>query len=72
MDTLKENYNITNNWKGEKYISIMLNWDYKRRLINLSMPGYAKRGLKQFNHVTPSKRQDLPCSSTLIKYSTTK
>ena len=31
IGTLKKNYEITDDWKGEKYIGITLDWDYERR-----------------------------------------
>ena len=68
MNALREHYEITDDWGGEKYIGITLDWDYARRLVHLSMPGYVERALKQFNHRAPLKRQDSPYPSTPIKY----
>ena len=45
MGALKRHYEITDDWKGEKYIGITLDWDYERRQVHLSMPGYVKRAL---------------------------
>ncbi|KAL9178273.1 hypothetical protein ACHAXT_001701 [Thalassiosira profunda] len=44
--TLEEHYKITTDWSGERYIGINLMWDYKRRRVHLSMPGY-KRWIQQ-------------------------
>jgi hypothetical protein len=68
MGALKRHYEITDDWKGEKYIGITLDWDYERRQVHLSMPGYVKRALQQFNHPTPSKRQNSPYPNVPIKY----
>ena len=72
MSALKKNYEITDDWKGAKYIGITLDWDYARRQVHLSMPGYVKRALKQFNHPTPLKRQNSPYPSAPVKYGATK
>ena len=72
MSALKENYEITDDWKGAKYIGITLDWDYARRQVHLSMPGYVKQALQQFNHPIPSKRQNSPYPCAPIKYGATK
>ena len=39
-NTIEENYTVTTEWDGRRYIGIMLDWDYNRRLVHLSMPNY--------------------------------
>ena len=53
MGALKENYRIKEDWTGGKYIGITLDWDYVRRQVHLSMPGYNEAALKQFGHKKP-------------------
>ena len=65
--TLEENYTVTTEWDGRRYIGITLDWDYKRRQVHLSMPGYVAKALKQFNH-TPQKKQHQPYPSVKINY----
>ena len=65
--TLEENYTVTTEWDGRRYIGITLDWDYKRRQVHMSMPGYVKKALKQFNH-TPGKKQHQPYPSARINY----
>jgi len=65
--TLKENYKVTLEWDGQRYIGIALDWDYKRRQVHLSMPGYIKKALKQFKHEI-RKLQHQPYPSAIIKY----
>ena len=48
---LKKNYPMTVDWTGDKYIGINLDWNYSKRELRTSMPGYVKKALKQFNHV---------------------
>jgi hypothetical protein len=66
-DTLEENYKVTTEWDGKRYIGITLDWDYKRRQVHLSMPGYVKKALKQFQHEL-RKQQQQPFPTVPIKY----
>jgi len=65
--TLEENYKVTLEWDGRRYIGITLGWDYKRRQVHLSMPGYIKKALKQFKHER-RKLQHQQYPSAIIKY----
>ena len=49
-NTIEENYTVTAEWDGQRYIGIMLDWDYKRRQVHLSMTNYVTKALKQFKH----------------------
>ena len=49
-DTIKENYTVTEEWDGRRYIGITLDWDYKKGQVHLFMPNYATKSLKQSNH----------------------
>ena len=68
MSCLTQNYEVRHEWKGEKCINITLNWDYQRKQVHLSMPGYVDMALTQFNHPYPTKQQDLPYPRASIKY----
>ena len=65
---LKKFYSVTEEWKGDRYIGIDLDWDYEKRQVHLSMRDYVKKALKQFNHAAPAKRQDSPFPFTPPKY----
>ena len=67
ISALKD-YAITTDWKGEKYIGLTLDWDYDRREVHLSMPGYVGKARKEFGHEMPTRRQDLPYPHTAPKY----
>ena len=58
--TLEDHYKITTDWTGARYIGITLDWDYKKRQVHLSMPGYVDKALKQFQHVFKTA-QHAPC-----------
>ena len=64
---LEEHYKVTNDWTGGRYIGITLDWDYKRRQVHLSMPGYVSKALTQFQHVL-KKKQNAPYPSIPIQY----
>eukprot|EP00804_Cyclotella_cryptica_P009376 CCRYP_018078-RH/>CCRYP_018078-RH protein AED:0.35 eAED:0.35 QI:0/0/0/1/0/0/2/0/435 len=45
-----------------------VNWDYDKRRVHLSMPGYVKKALRQFQHPTPQTPQHAPFPAMPIKY----
>ena len=53
--TLEENYKITEEWDGTRFIGITLDWDYRQRKVHPSIPGHTEESLKQFNHKKPKK-----------------
>ena len=54
MDILDKKYEaVTTDWTGTLYSGISLKWDYKKKKVHLSMPGYALRSLGQFQHPLP-------------------
>jgi hypothetical protein len=67
QQVLEEHYKITMDWEGRRYIGITLDWDYKRRQVHLSMPGYIKAALVQFQHKLLKKRHS-PFQSSPIQY----
>ena len=60
LTLLQKKYNITTDWKGGLYIGITLAWDYHKRIVDLSMPGYIKKALTRFMHVRPKTSQHSP------------
>eukprot|EP00957_Ditylum_brightwellii_P015140 1141295-Ditylum_brightwellii.AAC.1 len=48
-------YEITIDWTGKLFCSISLNWNYRQRTVDLSMPVNIEAALQKFQHV-PSKR----------------
>ena len=65
---LENNYKITEDWTASRYIGIQIDWDYDKRQVHLSMPGYVEKALKQFQHKWSGKQQNSPFQSTAIKY----
>ena len=50
VNVLKEHYKVSEDWKGEKFSGIAMDWDYIARKVHLSMPGYCKEALVRFGH----------------------
>ena len=42
------------------YIGISLKWDYRKRTVDLSMPGYVTAALQRFRHQLKNTRQSSP------------
>ena len=48
VQALMTNYKIAIDWKGETLCGIALKWDYNKRTVDLSIPGYVKKALLKF------------------------
>ena len=57
---LREDYEITKDWTGDKYLGLTLKWDYVNRNVSVSMPGYVKSALLKFQREATTKPQDAP------------
>ena len=71
MSVLRENYDITEDWEGERYIGMHLRWDcwdYKGRMVHMAMPGYVEKALKEFQHEQPSRQQNSPYVAAPKRY----
>ena len=68
LSVLKEHYKVTTDWTGSRYIGIHLDWDYVRRRVHLSMPGYVAKALKQFGYKPRQRAQHAPFPHTPIRY----
>ena len=66
--TLERWYDITVDWKGQKYVGISLEWDYDERTLHTSVPGYVQKSLKKFGHPKPAKPQHAPAKAAPIQY----
>jgi hypothetical protein len=47
---LEQDYTVTVDWSGRRYIGITLDWDYNQQRVHLSMPNYVNKALKLFGH----------------------
>jgi hypothetical protein len=53
-------YTITEDWTGNLYCGIQLDWDYKKRTVDISMPDYVKKKLQEYGHVMKFRIQMCP------------
>eukprot|EP00804_Cyclotella_cryptica_P016685 CCRYP_001996-RA/>CCRYP_001996-RA protein AED:0.37 eAED:0.37 QI:0/-1/0/1/-1/1/1/0/336 len=68
LAALQEHYKVTTDWTGCRYIGITLDWDYIKRRVDLSMPGYVDKALHQFQNAKPTALHHAPFPSVLINY----
>jgi hypothetical protein len=60
MACINKNYNISSDWKGGAYCGLTLDWDYEKRTVELSMPGYIKAALHKYQHPAPARPEHAP------------
>ena len=59
INTLKEHYEVEEDWEGQRYLGITLDWDYKNH------------ALAQFNHPIPDQAQHQPHQHAIPTYGAT-
>jgi hypothetical protein len=57
---LKENHTVSTDWKGALYCGISLDWDYKQRTVQNSMPNYIQQAIYNLQHATTTRPQPTP------------
>jgi hypothetical protein len=65
----QETYKLTEDWTGNLYCGISLRWDYARRRLDISMPGYIKIQLLKYEHIM-RRIQHCPYSPEPKRYGT--
>ena len=60
LNTLKENYDMNEDWEGKLYCGITLQWNYNKRILKITMPGYASQQLTKYKHNSPAKPVSTP------------
>ena len=68
MAALKEDYAISHDWEGKRYIGLTLDWDYDKRIVMVSMPEYIENALQRVHHLQPKKQHDQPHPHVAPKY----
>jgi hypothetical protein len=53
--SIEKHYQISCDWTGSTYCGLKLDWDYKNKYVDLSMPGYIKADLNTLQHPTPPR-----------------
>ena len=70
IGVLKQDYEIDTDWEGTRYLGLTLDWDYTKREVHLSMPGYIENARVRFGHEPPDKPQRQPYPHTIPTYGT--
>ena len=63
-------YGVEVDEAGSLYCGITLKWNYEKRYVDISMPGYVKKILARFKHDEPSRPQYSPYQPPSRKYGT--
>jgi hypothetical protein len=65
---IREKYKVTKDWMGDLYCGITLKWNYEKRWLDISMPGYIKKLLLKYKHRMPTKPQHCPYAPAPKQY----
>jgi len=68
FNILSQWYTVKVDWSASLYCGITTTWDYNRRTVNLSMPGYIDSLLRDLKHPLPRKAQHSPYPHVPIAY----
>ena len=60
LESLQGTYKLTADWTGNLYCGITLGWNYNKRYVDISMPGYIKKKIQEYGHVVPNRMQNCP------------
>jgi hypothetical protein len=64
LNAIGQNYKYSVDRTGNNYLGLVLNWNYKDKWIENSMPTYIAKALHKFQHTPPTKPQDPPHDHT--------
>jgi len=65
---LEEHYTVAIDYTGSLFCGIKLSWDYNRRTVSCTMPGYIDTALTKYQHATPVVPQHAPYQAAPIQY----
>ena len=70
LNALRTRYTVTTDWTGTIFLEIKLKWNYKAGSVDLSMTGYIKEALKNFQHTVPPRYEDSSYPAPNTKWGT--
>jgi hypothetical protein len=70
ISSIKKTYTLTEDWTGNLYCGITLDWDYVDHTVDILIPGYIKMKLREYKHIVPKKLQTCPYSPEPKKFGT--
>ena len=65
---LKEFYKVEEDWNGELYCGITIDWHYDEGYVNISMPNYVHKQLVKYKWAKPKRPQFCPFKPNPIRY----
>jgi hypothetical protein len=68
IDAIETDYTVSKDWNGGLYCGISLKWDYAKKHVDLSMPGYIQDSFHKFQHLMPKRPQYAPHNWTFTAY----
>ena len=60
LDSLKQNYEISTDWYGRKYIGLTIDWNYSKENVDISIPEYMSTALDRLLYPKPKRLQYSP------------
>ena len=60
VETGKPMFEISVDEEGGRFCGLFMDWDYEKREVHVSIPGYVETALKRFKHEKPDKPQNQP------------
>ena len=51
--SIKSTYPLTEDWTGNMYCGITMEWDCENRHVDISMSGYIRKKLQEYGHIMP-------------------
>jgi hypothetical protein len=60
LQALESRYTITIDWDAKIYCALSLAWEYVKRTVDISMPGYVEKALQRFCHIPATRIQNSP------------
>ena len=68
IDHISDKYTCTIDWNGNIFLGIHLDWDYNKRMVDLTMPNYVSKARHVLHHKMPNKPEHSPHPYTAPKY----
>ena len=70
IQTLNNKYECTIDWEGKKICGLQLQWNYRKKFVDVSLPEYVQKSLQRLQHVAPKSPWYSPQYHHPINFST--
>ena len=68
LNSLRQHYKISVDWAGTDYCGLSIKWNYAKKYVDISMPGYIASTLERLQHPKPARPQHAPHQWTQPAY----